>query len=223
MRALNRAILICTTISLASVLVFGQEKQGPDLKATVEFMNRMVEPEHRIISMANQCEIEIVNNWAYSFMFPGGTRQKADEHGIPRWEFTWIVLKEQYQLERFPLHDVDPTSIRSSPAFSSDFLKAHHPVQPSDLEHPDLRFVQFDTTDLKKSVEFGAFKDAGRGDKTEVFDASGVTTSWFAVFESTDRAERFVTALVRATNLCGGKPSDFPPTPGTPIPNPEKK
>lgn len=223
MRALNLAILVCTAIPLASVLVLGQEKQGPDLKATIEFMNRMVEPEHRIISMANPCELEIVNNWAYSFMFPAGTTQKADEHGIPRWEFTWTVLKEKYQMERFPLQDIDPTSIKSNPAFSSDFLKAHHPVQPSDLKHPDLRFVQFETTDLKKTIEFGGFKDAGRGDTTEVFDASVSTSRWFAVFESTDRAERFVTALVRATNLCGGKPPDFPPTPSTPVPNPDKK
>jgi hypothetical protein len=223
MRTSNRAVLICTALFLASALVLGQEKQGPDLKATVEFMNRMIEPEHRIISMANECELEIVNNWAYSLALPAGTTQKVDEHGIPRWEFTWIVREEKYQIERFPLQDIDPTSIKSNPAFSSDFLKAHHPVQPSDLKHPDLRFVQFVTTDLKKSIELGGFKDSGRGDRTAVFDASVSTSSWFAVFESTDRAERFVTALVRATKLCGGKPSDFPPTPSTPIPNPEKK
>ena len=35
----------------------------------------------------------------------------------------------------------------------------------------------------------------------------------FANDAQKDRAERFVTAFVHAVNLCGGKPSDFAPTP----------
>jgi hypothetical protein len=45
---------------------------------------------------------------------------------------------------------------------------------------------------------------------------------FFVVFESVERAERFVTAFVHATRLCGGKPSDFPRAPRTPTSTPEK-
>lgn len=218
--AFIRAVLVANMLLFLSIRAVGQEKREPELKATVEFMNRMVEPEHRSISMANPCEIEIVNNSPYNFLVPVGTRETKDENGIPRTEFTWIARGETYQMERIPLGAIDPTSINSHPAVSSEFMKKHHPVQPSDLKHADLALVMFDTSDLTQSIELGGFKDSGRGDGTEVFNKATTMARFVVVFESAERAERFVTAFVHATRLCGGKPSDFPGTPSTPTSTP---
>jgi hypothetical protein len=144
-----------------------------------------------------------------------GTKEAKDEHGIPRSEFTWIALGETYQMERFPLGSIDPTSIKSIPVVSSEFIKKHHPVQSSDFRHADLDLVSFATADLTKSIELGGFKDSGKGDGTEVFNKATNMSKFFVVFESAERAERFVTAFVHATQLCGAKPSDFPRTPST--------
>jgi hypothetical protein len=206
-------ILMLTILFLASPAAVGQEKQGPDLKATVEFMNRMAEPEHRIILMANQCELEIVNNEAFTFYLPDGTTGSKDQTGAAHTEFTFAEIADAFPAERFRLRDVDPSSIKSLGAASSDFIAKHHPVQPADLETSDITLVDFGTTDMKKSIEVGGLKDSGLGHGTKVFNKTGDISSWMFVFRSKDRAERFVTAFVHAVKLCGGKPADFPPTP----------
>jgi hypothetical protein len=193
---------------LGSIAV-SQEKKEPDLKTTVEFMNRMVEPEHRIISMANQCELEVVNNMVIPFMVPDGTTRNGDH-----LEFTFTVIKDDSPIERFSLSEIDPTSIKSSGGVSSEFLGQHHPVQPSDLKNPDLTMVTFATRDLSRSIARGGFKDSGKGDGTKVFDEKERGAKLFYVFQSKDRAERFITGFVHAVTLCGGKPSDFPPAHG---------
>jgi hypothetical protein len=220
MRAFISTLLIASVVMFPTIRLVGQEKQGPDLKTAIEFMNRMVEPEHRLISMVNRCELEIVNNSPYNFLVPVGTKETKDDRGIPRAEFTWIAIGETYQAERISLGSIDPTSIKSTPVVSSEFIKKHHPVQPSDFKHADLALVRFETSDLTDSIELGGFKDSGRGDGTEIFNKTSSVSNFFVVFQSEERAERFVTALVRATTLCGGKPSDFPPTPNSPTPKP---
>jgi len=42
------------------------------LKTTGEFMSRMPDPEHRLILMANQCELEIFNNTTFTFYLVDG-------------------------------------------------------------------------------------------------------------------------------------------------------
>jgi hypothetical protein len=209
--------LLTSTVSLLLLFAVrpatGQDKQGPDLPTTIEFMNRMVEPEQRIITMANRCEFEIVNNMALTFFIPDGTRETKDQSGVPHSEFTFAEIEDGYQVERFRLDDLDPSSIKSHGGFSSEFIREHHPVQPSDLESPDSFVVNFSTRDLKKSIEVGGLKGSGTGNGTKVFSKAGSNSGWLFVFLSKDRAERFVTAFVYAVKLCGGKAADFPPTP----------
>jgi hypothetical protein len=207
------AILMLAFLSRASVAAAGQENEGPDLRTTVEFMNRMVEPEHRIVVMANQCELEVVNNEAFTFYLPDGTTDGQDQASAAHAEFTFAELRDAFLAERFKLSDVDPGSIKSLRAASSEFIAKHHPVQPSDLETSDITLVNFATTDLKKSVEVGGLKDSGLGNGKKIFNKTADVSTWTSVFKSKDRAERFVTALVHAVKSCGGKPADFPPTP----------
>jgi hypothetical protein len=213
MERFTLTIPMLTLLLLASLAAVGQEKQGPDLKTTVEFMNRMVEPEHRIVSMANQCELEIVNNEAFTFYLPDGTTGSKGRASAAHTEFTFAEIEDAFLAERFKLSDVDPSSIKSLGAASSEFIAKHHPVQPADLETPDITLMNFGTVDRKKSIEVGGLKDSGRGDGTKTFNKTGDISSWLFVFKSKDRAERFVTAFVHAVKLCGGKPADFPPTP----------
>lgn len=213
MNSFTKLLLLLAINVLASVLVNGQEKQqGPDLKATVEFMNRMVEPEHRVIVLAHQCEIEVHNDWTYNVSLPVKIVETVDEHGIPRREVRWVVIGESYEMEHFSLGDIDPTTSKLEQGFSSDFIKKHHPVQPSDLKYPDMSLVTVHTSDLKNSIEMGGLKDVGN-DGMAVFEKAKSTSLLLIVFESQDRAGRFVTALTHAANLCGAKPSDFPPAP----------
>lgn len=150
---------------------------------------------------------------AFTFFLPDGTRKAKDQSGVPHAEFTFAEIEDGSQMERFQLNEVDPGSIKSHAGFSSEFILKHHPVQPADLERPDITVVNFSTTDLKKTIEVGALKDAGAGDGTKVFNKTDSNSGWLFVFKSKDRAERFVTAFIHAVKLCGGKAADFPPTP----------
>lgn len=207
-------LAVVATVLPASLGATGQETQGPDLKTTLEFMNRMAEPEHRIIGMANQCELTILNNTATTFLLPDGTTETKEQSGVPQREFTFAEIKDPFLMGRFKLSDIDPGSIKSSGGFSPEFLvRLPTPPQPADLKSPDITIVNFGTTDLKKSIEVGGLKDSGPGNSTKVFDKTASMSSWMFAFRSKDRAERFVTAFVHAAKLCGGKAPDFPPTP----------
>jgi hypothetical protein len=216
------AVLVLASASLAAV---GQEKekQEPDLKATVEFMNRMVEPEHRDIGMPNQCEFEVLNNTLFTFYLatdrvpvldPKTGQARTDEFGNPLKQFEFAEVKDPFLVERFKLRDIDPRSIKSQGgAASYEFIQKHVPLKPADLETSDITLVLFDTTDMKKTIEVGGVKDSGLGDGTKIFNKTGDVSKRIVVFNSKDRAERYVTAFVHAVKLCGGKPADFPPTP----------
>lgn len=207
-------LAVVAAVLPASLGAVAQETQGPDLKTTVEFMNRMVEPEHRIIGMANQCELTILNNMAITFLLPDGTTETKDQSGVPQREFTFAEIEDPFRMGRFKLSDVDPSSIKSHGGVSPEFLaRLPNPPQPADLKAPDITVVNFGTTDLKKSIEVGGLKDSGAGNGTKILDKTGSISSWMFAFKSKDRAERFVTAFVHAVKLCGGKAPDFPPTP----------
>ena len=75
--------------------------------------------------------------------------------------------------------------------------------------------VTFETTNSAPSIELGNFRDAADGKTSApVFDQKKDMA--LIVFESKDRAERFVTAFVHAVDLCGGKGVEFAPTPSKP-------
>jgi hypothetical protein len=217
--ALSFAVLLLVSAPLA----LGQEKQEPDLKATVAFMNRMVEPEHRVIDMPNHCEFEILNNVVFTYYLVDGTapssnpktgQARTDEFGNPLQQFTFAEIADPFFLERFNLSDIDPSSIKSKGgAASLEFSQKHDPLKPADLETTDITLVLFDATDMKKSIEVGGLKDSGPSNARKIFNKTGDVSGRIVVFKSKDRAERYVTAFVHAVKLCGGKPADFPPTP----------
>jgi transposase len=77
----------------------------------------------------------------------------------------------------------------------------------------DFTVVQLFTRDRHKSI-YGNQVDTDKADSTgRVVGVDVNLTGLFVVFKSKDRAERFVTALTHAVQLCGGRASDFAPTP----------
>jgi hypothetical protein len=194
------------------------QQQGPTLEETLLFMNNSVAPENSYVSSANHCEAEIVRNQLYTFAIPTGTYVKStDQYGIPHSAITWMVMGETAQFIRFNFQSIDPKSIKSKAVPSNQFLKDHDvDNHPEALKYPDLMAVFFKAANSENSIEFGKLpahdsKSSASGFQVPVFDQKNAAA--FIVFESQDRAERFVTAFVHAVELCGGKGSDFAPTP----------
>jgi hypothetical protein len=188
-------------------------QQGPTLQDTIAFMNTMVAPEHGFINSVNDCEFTAVRNKEYLFGLITSTYVKSkDEYGIEHYGFKWNFYADSQRFIRFKLGDIDPDSIKSKPHPSLAFVKEHDfDEHPAELESPDLDVVTFSTMNLEKKIEIGTIKDIGDGEnKSPVFDQKRALD--FFVFESKDRAERFVTALVYAVKMCGGKSSMFQPT-----------
>jgi hypothetical protein len=192
---------------------------GPSLADTLSFMNRSVQPEVSYVTSANRCEVEVVRNRTYNFAIPTGTYLKStDALGIPYYGFKWLFITEP-SIARFNFETIDPLSIKSQAVPSPDFLKAHDVDEtPSFLKEADLTVVWFDTANSTKSIDTGHFPPLAHGEVAKVglpvFDNQ--ESMGFITFESKDRAERFVTAFVHAVALCGGKTSDFAPTPSKP-------
>jgi S1-C subfamily serine protease len=177
--------------------------QQPDLKATVNFMRKMVEPDGRFIGYevkqdngvhfdyvgdANaSCDITIGGHYRrLAFLMDGF---KRDQYGNE--EPTYAVIREMSQV-RVSLGAIDPSTIRSTFALSDEYMekmtKAHGEVLASDIENSNEKIVMFRDSD-------GSTKNFG-----------------LYIFLSKDRAERFVTAMKHAVTLCGGKESPFAPT-----------
>ena len=80
--------------------------------------------------------------------------------------------------------------------------------------------VLFHTTDLKPLIERGGFESHQACSENEKRDGqcpdravlTETTARVMIFFKNKDRAERFVTALIYAVKLEGGKPDLFPPT-----------
>ena len=142
--------------------------------------------------------------------------KSKDEYGIEHYGFKWSFYADSPRFVRFKLGDIDPDSIRSKPQPSLAFVKEHDlDEHPEKIDQADLFVVEFFTPNYEKKIEIGSIKDIGDGkNKSPVFDQK--RGGDFFVFESKDRAERFVTAFVYAVKMCGGKSSMFQPTPSKP-------
>lgn len=186
-------------------------QQGPTLAQTISFMNNSVAPEDGFVSSANDCELYFTRNRLFAFALPAGTYVKStDLFGVAHYGIKWVVVEEPPRIYRFRLARIDPSSINSKPVPSVDFAKSHD-GDLEELKNPDLDLVTFDTANEEQAIEEGHFEDGATGLTSPVFDKKASLE--MLVFQSKDRAERFVTAFVHAVNLCGGTGSEFPPTP----------
>ncbi len=179
-------------------------------------MNSSVAPEDGFVSSTNDCELYFTRNRLFTFAIPAGTYVKStDQFGVAHYGIKWMVGEEPPRVYRFNLAKIDPTSINSKPVPSVAFAKEHGANDnPDELKNPDLDLVMFDTANDEKAIEVGHFEDGADGSSSPVFERKA--SAEMLVFQSKDRAERFVTAFAHAVNLCGGKGSEFPPTPSKP-------
>jgi S1-C subfamily serine protease len=199
-------LMLRATLSTVSALPDEPEdkptstNQGPDFKATVSFMRKMVEPDGRFIGydvkQDNGVKFDFVGDATAScdINFSGQFRRtaamldgfKKDQYG--NLEPTYSVLQE-CSYRRVSLGAIDPSTITSVSAPSLEYLgkmrDAHGEVLASDLKHSDQTIVTFKDSD-------GSVKNFG-----------------ILIFLSEDRAERFITAMRHAVTLCGGKESPF--------------
>ena len=192
------------------------KQNGPSLKETVEFMDRMVTPEDRKIDV-KECLVTMASTSLYTFAIPSGTKLVRSADGLEHSELTWSIAKPPEVLAKFNLADIDPSSIKSDGVFS---LKAVSRLTDEKENNPrafksaeDLTVVMLFTRDRHTSI-YATQVDTQKADSAG--HAVGVDvnlTGLFVVFESKDRAERFVTALTHAVQLCGGRASNFAPTP----------
>jgi Trypsin-like peptidase domain len=201
----------------------------PDLNTTVEFMSRMVEPEHRDILQGvlqgaglhstNGPSITVVS---HRFMLMAFTTGVTYRNGYP--EFTYSVVyegdgkrvqKDYPRYMSFALGDIDPSSIASKeggydPYALSEFWDKHPKCEATpQCAHEYLSFlssapkiteVQFRTTDLKPLIERGGCSQAAGCGPGET------TGDVLILFKSKERADRFVTALTYAVKVVGEQP-----------------
>jgi S1-C subfamily serine protease len=159
---------------------------APDLKTTVEFMGRMVEPEHRDILLGELKGAELPTAcWpgltivSYDMMWSVFRTGASEEPGYT--EFTYSIVGDdgKYTQKDYPrylsfcLGDIDPSSIKS---FESGYdMKAvsefwgKHPECESGIGSVrcmneyfktglKVTVVAFHTTDLKPLIERGGFE-----------------------------------------------------------------
>ena len=206
----------CSTRT-AETSAIPSSQQGPTLQDTIAFMNTMVAPEHGFINSENDCEFPAVRNKEYLFGLVTSTYVKSkDEYGLEHYGFKWNFYADSQRFIRFKLGDIDPNSIKSERHPSLAFVKEHDlDEHPEEIDQADLFVVNFSTPNFEKKIEIGSIKDVGDGrNVSPVFDQKRALD--FFVFESKDRAERFVTAFVYAVKMCGGKSSMFQPTTSKP-------
>jgi hypothetical protein len=189
-------------------------QQTPTLVQTISFINNSVAPEDGFVTSVNDCELYFTRNSLFSFALPTGTYVKStDQFGVAHYGIHWMVVEESPRVYRFRLAEIDPTSINSKPVPSVAFVKDHGD-NLKELKDPDLDLVTFDTANEENAIEVGHFEEGANGPATPVFERKAA--SEMLVFQSKDRAERFVTAFIHAVQLCGGKGDLFAPTPSHP-------
>jgi V8-like Glu-specific endopeptidase len=189
-------------------------QNGPNLKDTVEFMDRMVAPDGRKLT-AKGCSVTIVNTTLYTFVLADGKKLVRTPNGLEHYEFTWSVAKPPEAVAEFSLANIDPSSLKSFGVHSLEAVdRAHLTEHPENFKSStDLWVVKLSTRDSHKSIS-ATQVDTDKADSAgHVVGVDVNLTGLFVVFESKDRAERFVTALTHAVQLCGGRASDFAPTP----------
>ena len=199
---------------IAPVAAGVNNQQSPTLEETISFMNNSVESEDGYVSSVNNCELYFTRNKSFTFALPASKSiDSTDKFGKPHYAINWMIVNAPPRIYRFNLAKVDPSSINSKPVPSVEFVKSHK-GDSSALSNPDLDLVMFEASNAEKVIEVGNLKTATNGLASPIFDKK-VSTEML-VFESKDRAERFVTAFVHAVKLCGGTGSLFAPTPSKP-------
>jgi hypothetical protein len=168
---------------------------NPEFDARVE--KRVVVPWG-----GKECGITWIDNADYTFALPDGKKLVSTADGLKHYKFTWTVARTNDSFAIFDLADIDPGSIKSTGVHSPEAItRAHLDENPGDFKSTlDLTLVTFSTHNLEPSIYFDLNNDRG-------------TTMLVTVFQSKDRAERFVTAMKHAVTLCGGTDSEFAPTP----------
>ncbi len=186
-------------------------QNGPSIKDTVEFMGRMVAPDGRTLT-AEGCSVTMVNTMLYTFAVADGKKLVRTPNGLEHYEFTWTVAAPHEVVAEFKLADIDPSSLKSFGVHSPDaVVRAHLNENPENFKSSmDLWVVMLSTRNMQKSISSVQWSPTMAADSTGV-DAN--IASLNIVFHSEDREGRFVTALTHAVQLCGGRPSDFAPTP----------
>ena len=219
------------TLLLLSVVAVAQSQ--PNLQTTIDFMNQMSEPDGRQLRLMpdSKCEVVIVSwhrveQWLLlssenRFMVGNDSDVDADHGEITFPRYT-----------KFNLADVDPATIQSKTGgFSSGYVKRffdehadvckvvgdeckHQQMLAFDMKRSDMTTVGFKTRDLKPAIERGGTKKIERSAGTEYQYNPNVSVEKMGMFFSNeDKAQRFVTALIHAVELCGGHGSMFAPTP----------
>jgi hypothetical protein len=221
-------------LTLPCSLAYAQTQ--PDLQTTIDFMSRMVQPEERAVSFLSRCNILVVSDRKILSILPavkGGGKVITDQSGVDD-KFSGYV--------RLNLADINPDSVASQRAgfspktweeFDNDFPECHKDSSSDHCrllvanrfapEHSDMSMLSFRTTDSKSTIDIGILvppdkpnencaklKDGCKGAQSENKQHSSEGGFLFA---DRDRAQRFVTALVHAVNLCGGRTDTFAPTP----------
>jgi len=186
------------------------------LGETVSFMNRAVSAENSFVSIVNGCKIDVIRNRLYTFVIPQDVYEKSvDAYGVKHYGFHWAVAKETNPVMEFDLGVIDPSSVKSQAVASPEFVNSHQVDEhPDELKSSDLSLVSFSKRDLLKSITVGPLPQVIDGHLHPTFTEA--KNSELLIFESKDRAERFVTAFIHAISVCGGKTSDFAPTPSKP-------
>jgi hypothetical protein len=198
----------------------------PDLKATIEYLGQMVEPEHRDVleGALSDAGLHSTNRPSLSilsrrFMVMAYTSGAAYSKGYP--EFTYSVVfdgdgtheqKDYPRYVSFALADIDASSIESQvggydPYPLAEFWHKHPGCEASpQCAHdyltfldsaPKLAQVRFRTKGFQPLIERGGCSEVG------VCDLSERTGEMLMLFRSKDRADQFATALTYAVRLVG--------------------
>ena len=219
-----------------SVSTAARTPSMPDLETTVEFMGRIVEPEHRQVLLGQLQgaklhsptgrSLTILSDQYILLVAPTGESQKK---GYPETTYSTMSdgdgkheQKDYPRYTSFSLGDIDPTSIKSE-TFGydihvlSEFWDKHPKCEANpecsrdyyrflDSAHK-MTVVQFHTTDRKPLIERG-----GCTPETGDCALSETANDVLIFFKDKERAERFVTAFIYAVKLEGGRPDLFAPT-----------
>lgn len=214
MNRLATLVVLFVPLILAAQNKIDADK-GPGLGPTMDFMSQMLEPDG--FSLNNDgCSVTLTRSVVHAEIFiPKGTTVGKDASGVPEIQFTWSIIEVGGNVHtvRFNLADIDPESTKVFRVLSAKHfqeLGQRGTIRPPiDFDRSVLLLI---TRDLKKAIhdtslvemkgQPGVFKDSD-----EVIDQ----TSEFILLTSKDGAERLLTALRHAIQLCGGRPSDFPP------------
>jgi hypothetical protein len=199
----------------------------PTLADTFDFMNRTLEADSSAsMKSLGSCEVSLVRARIEYVMVVSGTKKIPGNYqtGVPdHYEYLWNVYDTTHLRTDFNLKDIDPNSIVANEVYSPKIIADRPDHTDAHLPPYDRSTVSFGTANMAKTVHQMDFVDV----KATMFNgASGGEVAFllepgstkrlqqdkigdFVVFESNNRAVRFVKAFKHAVELCGGKPSIF--------------